>query len=116
MTPDGRALVDALAFTGHTMRQRDLAYALWGLDGSIRRVQSACQEARLAGWPIVSDGDGMRLEDDPAAVAMCALALRSRAIHQLLTARALRRTASRMREAKDASARVTLWDVGEIAS
>jgi hypothetical protein len=33
MTPDGRALVDALAFTGHTMRQRDLAYALWGLDG-----------------------------------------------------------------------------------
>jgi len=104
MTPDGRALVDALAFTGHTMRQRDLAYALWGLDGSIRRVQSACQEARLAGWPIVSDGDGMRLEDDPSAVAMCALALRRRAITQLWTSRALRRTAARMREP------MTLWE------
>ena len=104
MTPDARALVDALAFTGHTMRQRDLAYALWGLDGSIRRVQSACQEARLAGWPIVSDGDGMRLDDDPAAVAMCALALRRRAITQLLTSRALRRTGARMREP------MTLWE------
>jgi len=103
MTPDARALVDALAFTGHTMRQRDFAYALWGLDGSIRRVQAACQEARLAGWPIVSDGDGMRLEDDPAAVAMCALALRRRAITQLLTSRALRRTGARMREP------MTLW-------
>jgi len=105
VTPDGRALVDALAFTAHTMRQRDLAYALWGLDGSIRRVQSACQEARLAGWPIVSDGDGMRLEDDPAAVAMCALALRRRAITQLRTSRQLRRTAARMREP------MTLWEV-----
>ena len=105
MTPGGRALVDALAFTGHTMRQRDLAYALWGLDGSIRRVQAACQEARLAGWPIVSDGDGMRLEDDPAAVAMCALALRRRALTQCVTARARRRTAARMREP------MMLWEV-----
>ena len=105
MTDDARALVDALAFTGHTMRQRDLAYALWGLDGSIRRVQAACQEARLAGWPIVSDGDGVRLETDPAAVAACALALRRRAITQCVTARALRRTAARMREP------MTLWEV-----
>ena len=104
MSDDSRALVDALAFTGHTMLQRDLAYALWGLDGTVRRVQLACVEARLAGWPIVSDGDGMRLDDDPAAVAMCALALRRRAITQLLTARALRHTAARMREP------MTLWE------
>jgi hypothetical protein len=104
MTTDARELVDALAHAGHPMRQPDLAMALWGAEGSVRRVQAACQEARLAGWPIVSSDTGVRLETIPAAVAECAAALRRRAITQLLTARALRRTAARMREP------VTLWE------
>jgi len=53
-------------------------------------VEAAIQAARLGGAPICSTGDGYWL-GTPAEVAACAARLRSRAITQMLTARALRR-------------------------
>jgi hypothetical protein len=104
LSGDARALLSTLA-AGDTWTQRDVALAALGLaPQAVRRVQAAIQEARLAGWPIVSDGDGVRLETDPAAVLACAAALRRRAVTQWLTARALRRTGERMR------APATLWE------
>lgn len=97
LSEDARDLLAALS-DGRTRTQRDLAYALFGTRGGIRRVQSATQELRLAGWPIVSDGDGQRMENDPAVVRECAADLRRRAITILLTSRALRRTAEQMAE------------------
>jgi len=104
MTTDCIELLGALTNAGIPLKQDALALSLWGPLGSVRRVQAACQEARLAGWPLVTSGTGVRLENIPAAVAECAAALRRRAITQLLTARALRRTAERMREP------ITLWE------
>uniref|UniRef100_A0A6M3IRS7 Uncharacterized protein n=1 Tax=viral metagenome TaxID=1070528 RepID=A0A6M3IRS7_9ZZZZ len=104
MTTDCIELLGALTNSGIPLKQDALAFSLWGPLGSVRRVQAACQEARLAGWPLVTSGTGVRLENTPAAVAECAAALRRRAITQLLTARALRRTAERMREP------MTLWE------
>ena len=75
----------------------------------IRSVQDIIQSLRLQGEPIVTNGDGVRLATWAIDVERCAAALRSRAIHQLLTSRALRRTAKRMRAQEDASARLTLW-------
>ncbi len=104
LSGDARALLSTLA-PGETWTQRDLAMAALGLaPQAIRRVQAAICEARLAGWPIVSDGEGVRLSSDPGEVAACAVALRRRAVTQWRTARALRRTAERMR------APVTLWE------
>jgi biotin operon repressor len=57
-----------------------------------REVEALVQQARLDGVPIVSSSDGYWL-GTPAEVADCAERLRNRAIHQLLTARALRRAA-----------------------
>jgi hypothetical protein len=79
------------------MKQEALALSLWGLDGTVRRVQHALQEARLAGWPLVSDHDGVRLETDPDAVAACAEALHKRAVTQMETASRLAKTATEMR-------------------
>ena len=105
LSDDARSLLSTLA-SGERWTQRDLALAALGLaPQAIRRIQAATQEARLAGWPIVSDGDGVRLSTDPGEVAACAAALRRRAVTQWLTARALRRTADRMR------APATLWEV-----
>lgn len=104
LSGDACALLSTLA-VGETWTQRDLALAALGLaPQALRRVQAAIQEARLAGWPIVSDGEGVRLSFDPGEVAACAVALRRRAVTQWLTARALRRTAERMR------APATLWE------
>lgn len=63
---------------------------------STREVEALIQQYRLEGWPILSDSDGYRLSNDPAEVLACSQRLRRRAIHQLLTSRALRRTARRM--------------------
>ena len=72
-----------------------------------RDIEKAIQEARLAGVPLVTDADGVRLAKDAAEAADCAARLRSRAISQLLTSRALRKTARRMREAE--AQQPTLW-------
>lgn len=105
LSEDAQDLLAVLA-CGDTRTQRDLAYALWSTShGAIRRVQAATQELRLARWPVVSDGDGIRLSDDVAEVRACALALRRRAITQLVTARALREAADAMALPR------TLWEV-----
>lgn len=79
LSGDACALLSTLA-VGETWTQRDLALAALGLaPQALRRVQAAIQEARLAGWPIVSDGEGIRLSSDPGEVAACAVALRRRA-------------------------------------
>jgi hypothetical protein len=75
----------------------------------VRDVQQAILELRLAGHPIISTGGGMRLATWAIDVEMCATALRKRAITQLVTSRALRQTARRMRAAEDAAERLTLW-------
>jgi biotin operon repressor len=87
--------------------QADMAFVL-GL--SIRQVQSALQQLRLAGHPILSNGDGIRLAQTADEALACAAALRKRALHQWVTARALRRTGRAMRVREDAAARATLWD------
>lgn len=77
-----------------------------------RSVEEMVQAERLAGAPILSDGDGYRVTHDPEEVAGQAARLRSRYITQALTARAMRRTAARMKEAEDAAQEPagTLWD------
>jgi predicted DNA-binding transcriptional regulator YafY len=88
--------------------QRDLAAAL---DLSVREVQEAILDLRLAGHPIIGHADkrGMRLSDAADEVLACAISLRRRALTQFVTSRALRRTARRMQAADDAAARLTLW-------
>lgn len=63
-----------------------------------REVEQAVQSLRLAGHPIVSSGDGIRLSDDPDEVEACARRLMGRLRSQRLTAVAMRRTARRLRE------------------
>lgn len=103
---DTEAVLAILGADG--MFQPDIAYAL---ALPIRTVQAALQELRLAGHPIISDAGGVRLAQTAEEARTCADSLRRRAIHQLLTSRAVRRTARRMREAEDAAVRLTLWEV-----
>jgi hypothetical protein len=93
MTPEAREVLSTLRASGLTWKQEPLASTL---DLDVRTVQRALQELRLGGSPIVSDGDGVRLATDPAEVRACAKALQRRAVHQMLTARAMRHTAVRM--------------------
>lgn len=101
MTTDERAVLDALTGRRRPITQADLAF---GLDIPVRAVQEAIESLRLAGHPILSSGDGMRLSADPDEVAACADALHSRAVTQMETASKLARTAARMREP------ATLWE------
>lgn len=98
--------------TNASVTQADMAYVL-GLP--IRSIQAACEELRRTGHPVLSSGDGMRLGTAEEALT-CATALRKRAITQLVTSRALRRTARAMRVREDAAARATLWDFLEGAA
>ena len=89
-----------------SVTQADMAFVL-GL--TIRQVQSACEELRRAGQPVISSADGVRLALTSDEALACAAGLRKRAITQWVTARALRRTGLRMRTAEDAAASLTLW-------
>lgn len=93
-TSDERAVLDSLDGRRRPITQAALAY---GLDIPIRAVQEAIESLRLAGHPILSSGDGMRLSNDPDAVAACAEALHKRAVTQMETASKLARTAVAMR-------------------
>ena len=84
---------DILAVLTHTLTRKQLAERL---ETNTREVELGILQARLEGAAIVSDSHGYRLSTDPSEVYHCARRLRVRAIHQLLTARALRRTARRM--------------------
>lgn len=70
-----------------------------------REVEALVQSERLAGAPILSDSDGYWLAAESDEVAQQAARLRSRYITQALTARALRRTAERMKQQEDAERR-----------
>jgi biotin operon repressor len=83
--------LDALSATPQT--KKELASKL-GIP--TRDVEALVQQYRLDGAAIVSDGSGYRLARNAAEVESCYRRLRSRAVHQLVTARALRRTARRM--------------------
>jgi len=91
-----------------SVTQADMAFVL-GL--TIRQVQSACEELRRAGHAVLSSGNGIKLAQTADEALLCAAALRRRAITQWVNARALRRTALRMRTAEDAAASLTLWKV-----
>jgi hypothetical protein len=73
-----------------------LKWAEWPKETSRRAIESAVQELRLSGEPIVSGDMGVRYTTDPAQLRAAATALRSRARTQLVTARALRQTAARL--------------------
>ena len=77
----------------------------------VRSVEEAIQSERLAGAPILSDADGYRVAMEPDELEAQARRLRIRAAHQFLTARAVRTTAKRMKEDRDAAMRPagTLW-------
>lgn len=74
-----------------------------------RTVEGAIQSLRLSGSPILSGSYGVRLARSADELAACVAALRRRAIHQMLTARALRRTAARMRAAEERVEQPSLW-------
>ena len=71
-----------------------------------RTIEEAVQSARLDGVPIVSGSEGLWLAQTPQEAHEAALALRRRAIHQLVTARALRRAGDAMQGTP-----LTLWEV-----
>ena len=95
-----RLLTNAGAF------QADIASAC---DLPLRSVQEILQGLRLAGHPIISDGTGVRLAHTADEAMACAVALRRRAINQLLTARAMRHTARRMADEEARQHNLTLW-------
>ena len=95
-------LLDALSTNPQTKR---VLAAKLGCEQ--RDVEALVQSYRLDGAAILSDGDGYRLGASAAEVDVCAQRLRRRAIHQLVTARALRATARRWQ----ARTALTLWDV-----
>ena len=108
--PPGAAVTDVLPFlTRRPQTKRALAERM-GIPG--REVEALVQQARLDGAPILSDGDGYRLADDPDELEAQARRLRIRAAHQFITARAVRSTARTMKAEQDAALRppATLWE------
>lgn len=67
---------------------------------STRDVELAIHQARLDGFPVISDSDGYRLSNDPIEVRACADRLMARLVNQAKTVRSLRRTARRMAAAQ----------------
>jgi len=61
-----------------------------------RVIEEAVQQSRLDGIPIVSGSEGLWIAASATEAREASEALRRRAITQLLTARALRRSAERM--------------------
>jgi hypothetical protein len=73
-----------------------------------REAENAVQAARMAGEPIVSGPRGLWVSESPTEVLEAAARLRSRALTQLVTARALRQTGRRMQAAR--MEQRTLWE------
>lgn len=63
---------------------------------SRRDIESAIQQLRLEGQPIITDAHGVHLSHDPAEVRATAMKLRDRALTQMVTAKALDDTADRL--------------------
>ena len=103
MTPPPAADVLYLVLPAGRDRAESIGHIAERLDWPRRVVEQAITDLRLAGKPICSGSEGVWVSSSPREVADQAHRLRERAIHQLLTARALRRTAERMGEP------LTLW-------
>ena len=99
-------LLDALTTSPQT--KRGLAAKL-GCEP--REVEALVQSYRLDGAAILSDGDGYRYAISPEEVDDCYRRLRNRAVRQMVTARALRRTARRWRARKAVRPQWPAWDV-----
>ena len=81
-----------------SVKQADMAFVL-GI--SIRKVQEILQALRLAGVPVFSDEDGVRLAQTADEARACADALRRRLVTQYATYRAMRETARAMHLAEN---------------
>jgi biotin operon repressor len=86
-----------------TYRPRTLDAIANSLGLSRREVEKAVQELRAAGEPIITDGRGVHLTDDPDELERCLVALQRRTLSQYATVRSLRMTARRMRAARTPS-------------
>lgn len=75
-----------------------------------RMVEQAITDLRLQGKPVCSDGRGVWIATTAEEMAGQAQRLRERAIHQLLTARAVRQTARRMAAAEAKVQQTTIWE------
>ena len=75
-----------------------------------RMVEQAVTDLRRQGRPVASDGRGVWLSTSAKEMADQAQRLRERALHQLLTARAVRQTARRMAASEAKVEQRTLWD------
>lgn len=98
-------LLDVLSTTPQT--KRELASKV---GCTPREVELEVNRLRLDGAEIISDSSGYRLGASAAEVDACADRLRVRAIHQLLTSRALRRTARCMAAAEHRRPEWPKWD------
>ena len=111
MSPEAATVLRLLG--NASVKQPDIAFVL---DLSIRKVQSAIVELRLAGFPVFTDTDGVRLAQTADEARACADALRRRIAHQYLTFRALRSTARAMHLAENRPPEVeapegSLWKI-----
>lgn len=77
---------------------------------SRREVEQAVQAARMLGYPVCSSGAGLWRAQTAAEALSMAERLRGRALHQLLTARAMRQTGRRMQRAEQSIEQPTLWE------
>lgn len=75
-----------------------------------RMVEQAVTDLRLQGRPVASDGRGVWLSDSAKEMADQAQRLRERALHQLLTARAVRATARRMAASEARVQQMGIWE------
>jgi predicted DNA-binding transcriptional regulator YafY len=80
---------------------------------SRRDAEFAIAELRLAGLPIVGDGEGVRLTSDPAELRAYAASRRRRLVQVALGTRQLLRTARRLED--EAASRQGLTLFGDVA-
>ena len=84
--------------TNANTTQPDMAFVL-GM--SIRAIQASIVDLRLAGVPVITSGDGVRLAQTADEARACADALRRRLVTQYATYRAMRKTARAMHLAEN---------------
>ena len=94
MTDDAELVRLALVGRSAPIKLRELTEACGFSER--RTTEAAVQELALAGYPIVTSGDGVRMSGDPAEVRAAADRLDARLVHQYERVRALRATADRM--------------------
>ncbi len=76
---------------------------------SRRQVEAAVQELRLAGEPIIADGDGLRMAWTAAELARYRANFEDRLRTMVRTRRALRDTERRMRRSEAGATQTSLW-------